>query len=808
MSVGQPAPMLHKLAERSCFEATVKGISATTELLATNSHGVVWRATWQHADVAVKASVSNPTGGMPFARLLPHAQHVHVVHVYHREAAHVHGSGEECLVEMRELCMGGALFELVGAGICASPASHVSPKNVHLAPRVPLEPELVQLMRWFRQIVLAVAHCHAHGFVCGQLRREHVQLSGSGDIKLLGFRHASTKHPIALKPWHPTDAPELKGRSTASHTDCFPADVYAIGSLVGLLGGLHVATLRNMGAKESQDTSFSLRAGKTTPPSSLQASQLASMDALDQSGVDSDTEVAAGLPTPGSPASNPGSPGSASGSGSRASRLPAFNFFPTPVRKLLSDMTVTATASRPTAKAAASRLCPLGDIEHHQLAFEKLPTPPKADTALQIRCPGWSNLCISADEIEMLLRTSLRAVPGMCVQCYEHVALGTKGSRALVVYVHTSSSKLTHKDESATAASSRARATPGSSSSTTSLFSEARLLGYSITKVYGEESADADSALLGLRNGNSEAGASGPGPSSLEPSKAPRFLALILISTEDGTNPPTPMPRQAPHPRSVTDSPHAGYASPSPAGPPHRIDVRRLQGSHEAFHAFFRRLCSRMALHSDGRSSWKTTSPVSTQWWVASATSRGSSIQRGNLPRASSYEASLSSLAVLPPQLEPGHPPTPLFSSRTDVSDPQAPSAVAPFMSMSRRQHKGTLATITASGSWSRSLDALEASEAVSEYDISDHAHEARQNSSSSGVKPGASILGGAESQPSTLKDAQLPLARTKKAQSSNTLLQLDRLSIGSRAVQATAAKRLSGEGSSTTTTTCDTDDV
>jgi len=129
-------------------------------------------------------------------------------------------------------------------------------------------------------------------------------------------------------------------------------------------------------------------------------------------------------------------------------------------------------------------------------------------------------------------------------------------------------------------------------------------------------------------------------------------------------------------------------------------------------------------------------------------------------------------------------------------------------MSMSRRQHKGTLATITSSGSWSRSLDALEASEAVSEYDISDHAHEARQNSSSSGVKPGASILGGAESQPSTLKDAQLPLARTKKAQSSNTLLQLDRLSIGSRAVQATAAKRLSGEGSSTTTTTCDTDDV
>ena len=191
MSIMMESPLLHGLCERGCFESTVRSASdhtsTATELLATSPRGVCWRALWHTADIAIKARV----GDVGAARVLP--PHPHIVHVFARTKANVHGSGEDCLLEMRELCMGGSVFDLIGAG--SVPTEH--PPSQQLSPRPPLEPELVQMMRWFRQIAFAVQHCHSHGVVCGQLRREHLQLTGDGDVQLLGFQHTCAERMIS-----------------------------------------------------------------------------------------------------------------------------------------------------------------------------------------------------------------------------------------------------------------------------------------------------------------------------------------------------------------------------------------------------------------------------------------------------------------------------------------------------------------------------------------------------------------------------------------------------------------------------------
>lgn len=785
--------MLHQLAERDCFEVTCD-VSEATELLASSPHGAVWRATWQSADVAIKASVSIKGDTRP-VNLLPHSN---IVHVFHRSKARVHGTGEECLVEVRELCTGGTLFDLVGAGV-GSPTSQVSPSPSMLTPRSPLEPELVQLMRWFRQIVLAVAHCHRHRVVCGQLRREHVQLTSDGDIKLLGFQHASSENTIQLKPWHPLDAPELKGRSSASLTECFAADIYAVGSLVGLLGGLHVTALHSMG-NGGKSPSFARKAGKSTPPSSLHGSYPADLDQFDDGAeapgdscraVDQPVEAPQKRDNPGC-ASSPGASPSSSRAG--GANVKAIHFFPTPVRKLLAAMTAIASNSRPTAEAAASRLCPLGGSDLHQTALAAPPCLPKAHTPLQIRCPGWSDLYMSADEVELLLRSSLKVMSATCIPCGEHVALGTKGSRALIVFVRTSLKHLhpsTHRSTSST--------------STEKEITAASSLGYNITKVYSEEVVEA-------RNHSDAGGGSSIEISDSEPENTspgitfnfsyhPRFLALILISAEDATD-SVATRSHAVNPVSAADSPHAGYPSPSPPPPPHRIDVRRLRGSHEAFHAFFRRLCAQMAIQSDGKPTWKMTpSPVTTQWWLTNSTARGSVTQCGMLPRASSYEASLSSLGgstTFPNGGTLGHPPTPVFLSPSafDVSGPLASGEPVACMSRSRRQNKGKssthkLATIAASGSWSCSLDAMDAmdaSEAVPEGADVNPAHTATSGSSSSScTQPGSSAA--VASHLSAAKDAHLPI--TRRMPNNSALMHLDQLSIRSRAAQVTASKQL-----------------
>lgn len=94
----------------------------------------------------------------------------------------------------------------------------------------------------------AVAHCHSHGAVHGQLHPENVLLRTGGSeptVQLTGFLCASSasdaaqppgggdgQHEIQLRPDHPLDAPELGGRSTATLTELQPCDIWSLGVLL------------------------------------------------------------------------------------------------------------------------------------------------------------------------------------------------------------------------------------------------------------------------------------------------------------------------------------------------------------------------------------------------------------------------------------------------------------------------------------------------------------------------------------------------------------------------------------------------
>ena len=183
-----------------------------------------------------------------------------------------HVEGERAYV-VRLLCDGGELFSALA-----------------LAPALS-EPEA---MRWFVQIAGAVAHCHEHGAVHGQLRPENVLLrlesvqlvgfaccygyctegsdaheqlgalvgsGGSGDLGSLlqvdatppstfildGFLGERQPPPptlhtkaamgasIELRPYDSVDAPELCGRRSALSGDLRACDVWALGMMLKAL---------------------------------------------------------------------------------------------------------------------------------------------------------------------------------------------------------------------------------------------------------------------------------------------------------------------------------------------------------------------------------------------------------------------------------------------------------------------------------------------------------------------------------------------------------------------------------------------
>lgn len=182
----------------------------------------------------------------------PPPPHAHVNAILKRRV-----KGEQC-VEMRRLCEGGELFDLLGD----------APDGLPLG----------EALTWFAQLASAVQHCHAHGAVHGQLHAENVLLDGGMcSLAVTGFsqideivssdesaptrrrrpssewtqgeggeakgaagraaaaaaRRLSETALVQLRPVsRSSDAPELQGRTHASARELADCDVWALGMLL------------------------------------------------------------------------------------------------------------------------------------------------------------------------------------------------------------------------------------------------------------------------------------------------------------------------------------------------------------------------------------------------------------------------------------------------------------------------------------------------------------------------------------------------------------------------------------------------
>ena len=463
-------------------------VTAANELLASSPHGAVWRALWNAPDgstpdVAIKVSAANCKADVPLA----HAPvHPNIVHVYRRTTRCTQGTGEECLVEIRELCLGGCLFELISS---SSPTPYFSHNGLPWTssstpsaagsgkPDAPLQPELVQVMRWFRQLVSAVAYCHVQGVVCGQLRREHVLLSRDGDLKLLGFRHfcptaQAAKHDpklaagammrsVRLKSWVHMDPPEFRGRASCRISECLPADVYAIGALIALLCGidkLHMddgtvsstrRPAKSTPSSRGTSVSWSPKSGPASRTDSVgsdlnrmsTASSFEQLSAASRASYTSLTNVACASTTmapiccsTASASSDPGGPSNQAAYHRKMEQ--AMHFFPTPVRKLLTEMVSSEPSERPTAMAASAKLSPL-DKGAPDLGkvFPAPPLPSEEIRTMRLQCPGWSGLSNSAASLELKIRASLSAMRAKAVPCDMTRAAGSSSSDSFALLV-------------------------------------------------------------------------------------------------------------------------------------------------------------------------------------------------------------------------------------------------------------------------------------------------------------------------------------------------------------------------------------
>ena len=174
------------------------------ELMSRGSRGEVTLRSYLGQPVAVKAIEVDEDTWDDDCSLC----HPHLVRVIERRR-----SAEGRSLEIRELCEGGELFDVVAeqCGLLEKPA---------------------MALQWIRQICSAVAYCHSCGAVNGQLRPEHVLLDRHDCVRLLGFRKLLSDEVVLLRPPILIDAPELHARKQAAVQEHMQADLWAMGVML------------------------------------------------------------------------------------------------------------------------------------------------------------------------------------------------------------------------------------------------------------------------------------------------------------------------------------------------------------------------------------------------------------------------------------------------------------------------------------------------------------------------------------------------------------------------------------------------
>lgn len=701
------AALLRELAAQ-CRDGELSVAPGVNTVLGTSARGVAWGPVkWRGGHVAVKLYHHGRRPAAWSMQIAPHANCVRVLKRYASQTA----AGREVLIEIRELCSGGRLFDLLKCQPVSPKLADVTPPSRTarplLIPDDPLQPELVQVMRWLRQLLSAVSHYHRHNFCCGQIRADHLLLTKGGDIKLSGNWVPHDAASItALKHWTCTDAPELKGVSDVRTEQCFAADVYSIAHLVGILGGLD-----------------------------LTASPVSKPDALEDP------------PLP---------------------RHALNVFFPMPVRATLNRMTAHDPAERPTAVAAFATLSPLGSVDALVLASDDALQPEQQEEDKWVNCPGCSPLNANLTTISHTLRACLNAIHANVswvmdtsqqpddgplqtmvllvtprgshkFNCETNLDDHSDGTAAQLIERHfrdVAANKASRRKSHGRPVDKVDHPPHGQSSilqladvagqlNTTRIGKscEHTLASPSIASTQGRGAPAHEAAPCPAPQPQHEQAqnASGDGSSSLGFAGGRCFSSSSLASAgSDSTNSSFARSHMiAPAQRTNLehdDEEHACLAILisiypvsgsfrklagqvlSGSSHKHRIDLRRLQGSHQAFHQLLLELRAQMASHPHltGSSSPLLSSSAATAQMVPLT-------QLG--PRSSSYETGLSTLtAQLPAQSA--------YRWRGSRGLPKTANAGNETFSGPNRNGLSTIDGAL-SGSWSQYLDHLD----VSEYD-------------------------------------------------------------------------------------------
>jgi len=195
------------------LQAGVEMIPGPDSLLGASARGGSVHVGWYHGQpVAVKLCAASDCVLAPPSSEVP--AHESVVRCLSWHA------NESQIVEVRELCDGGELYD-------------------RIAEEGPLSPQTA--LAYFTQAASAIAHCHFHGLIHGQLRPEHVMVGANDQAVLLGFRSpppSTGNQPptVCLRPVQPLDAPELRAlhgvAGEVEISQLAKADVWSLGVLL------------------------------------------------------------------------------------------------------------------------------------------------------------------------------------------------------------------------------------------------------------------------------------------------------------------------------------------------------------------------------------------------------------------------------------------------------------------------------------------------------------------------------------------------------------------------------------------------